>query len=393
MILFSEAFNIVMNHVFRCGTEKVSFAESLNRVLAEDIKADRDMPPFDRAAVDGFACKRSDLGDELTVKGIIRAGEKPLFKIEKGECCKIMTGAIVPEGADFVFMKEDSLELSLERIRYTGSTPKNNISFKGEDIKTGEIILKSGKIIKPQDVAVLASVGHVSVEVSKKPMVGVISTGDEIVEPDEKPEPAEIRNSNAWQLLAHIKSAGGEPRYYGIAPDEEETTFTIVNEAIAENNIVILTGGVSLGDYDFVPDVLKRAGVKILFDKVRVQPGKPTTFGIHKSGVVFALPGNPVSCFMQFEVLVKQFMYGMMGADWKPNVYPMPMDCKYERRSTERAAWVPIKITDNFTVKPVKYHGSAHITALPYADGIVFMEHGQKVIEKDKIVNVRFFDF
>jgi len=392
MIAFSDAYNIVMSSCFNTGTEPVSFADSLNRVLAEDVRADRDIPPFNRAAVDGYACSSSDLGKTLTVKGLIKAGEMPLFKIEEGECCKIMTGAIVPDGADFVFMVEDSQEIRPGKVKYTGKTLKNNISFKGEDIKQGDIVLKKGTIIKPQDIAVLASVGHVTVEVSCKPFVGVISTGDELVEPDEKPQPAEIRNSNAWQLLAQIERTGGRAKYYGIAPDNEDITYEIISEAIAENDIVILTGGVSMGDYDFVQDVLKRAGVTILFNQVRVQPGKPTTFGKHKGGVVFALPGNPVSCFVQFEVLVRPFIYKMCGAGWKPLTHPVPMADGYERKSAERAAWVPVRITDDYKAEPVEYHGSAHITAMPYADGLVFMEPGVKVIEKDEIVQVRYIN-
>ncbi len=245
--------------------------------------------------------------------------------------------------------------------------------------------------VLPQDIAVLASVGHVNVRVACRPLAGIISTGDELVEPDEEPGTQEIRNSNAWQLLAQAQRAGAMARYYGIAPDNEEATFETVREAIAENDIVILTGGVSMGDYDFVPEVLKKAGVNILFDQVMVQPGKPTTFGKHKTGVVFALPGNPVSCFIQFEVLVKPFMYRMMGADWSPALIPLRMASRYERKSASRAAWVPVKITGDYRAEPVEYHGSAHITALPYAGGIIFMETGRKVIEKDETVMVRLF--
>ncbi|NMC41681.1 MAG: molybdopterin molybdotransferase MoeA [Bacteroidales bacterium] len=391
MIHFSRAFEIVMGNCFSTDTELVSFAGSLHRVLAEDIRADRDLPPFNRAAVDGYACRKEDAGKELTVKGLAKAGESPLFRIEKQECCKIMTGAIVPDGADFVFMVEDAETAADGKISFRGSTGKNNISVMGEDVKAGQVVLGAGKIITARDIAVLASVGHVTVKVASKPLVGIISTGDEIVEPDDKPGPPEIRNSNAWQLLAQVESAGGTGRYYGIAPDDEESTFSIVSEAMAENDIIILTGGVSMGDYDFVPAVLKRAGVEILFDQVMVQPGKPTTFGRYKNGVVFALPGNPVSCFVQFEVLVKPFMYGMCRADWRPDIFPVPMAVRYERKSTTRAAWVPVRITGDYRAEPVEYHGSAHITAMPGARGIVFMEIGQKILEKDEVVNVRLF--
>ena len=374
---------------FNIGTETLSFAESLDRILAEDIIADRDMPPFNRAAVDGYACSKEDLSSGLFVIGTIKAGEISSLVIKKGECCKIMTGAMVPGGADFVFMSEDATVLPSGLVSFGGNPAKNNISSKGEDIKAGQTLLKAGKIITPQDIAVMASAGKVAVTVGCKPHVAVISTGDEIVEPDEKPGDTEIRNSNAWQLLAQIQRAGGSGRYYGIAPDEEEATFRIITEAMAESDIVILTGGVSMGDFDFVSAVLERAGVEILFSKIRVQPGKPTTFGRYKGGLVFGLPGNPVSCYVQFEVLVRPLLNKMAGADWKPVIIPLPMAARYERKSTDRAAWIPVIINSSHDAEPVEYHGSAHITALSFTDGLVFMEPGQKLLEKDEKVLVR----
>lgn len=389
MITFDEAFDIVINSWFETGTEYISFRESLDRILAEEVKSDIDMPPFNRSAVDGYACNRMDLQTELEVIEVIQAGIIPQRKVGKSQCSKIMTGAIVPNECDLVFMVEDSKTLPSGKVICTGSDSKPNMSVRGEDVKAGDIVLHRGKLIKPQDIAVFASVGYTDVRVSKKPLVGVLSTGDELVEPDKPPDISHIRNSNACQLLAQVARAGGTGRYYGIAPDVEKTTYEMIQKALNENDMIILTGGVSIGDFDFVPAVLRMAGVKILFNRVNVQPGKPTTFGIHPKAVVFGLPGNPVSSFIQFETLVRPLIYKMMGYDWKPLIQMLPMAEKYKRKSGLRAGWVPVMITSEREIKPVDYHGSAHISAMSYADGIIAIAAGKTIIEKGEIAGVR----
>ena len=389
MITYEEAFRIVMKSAFETKTESISFTGSDGRILAEDISSDIDMPPFNRSAVDGYTCHRTDISNEIEVVEVIPAGKVPEKSVGQNQCSKIMTGAIVPDGCDVVFMVEDSENLTSGKIRFTGKASKSNISFKGEDVKTGDIVLRSGKFIKPQDVAVMASVGHTNVIVKKKPLVGILSTGDELVEPSSKPGYSKIRNSNAYQLLSQVNRAGGTGHYYGIAPDQENITFETIQKAISENDIVILTGGVSMGDFDFVPSVLKMAGVKILFDKVNVQPGKPTTFGVHSKAIVFGLPGNPVSSFIQFETLVRPLINKMMGYNWKPIEQKLPMAVKYERKSPARMGWIPAVITGNMEVMPVDYHGSAHISSLPEADGIFAVKAGTKTVEKGEIVSIR----
>jgi molybdopterin molybdotransferase len=389
MKTFEEAFEIMMRFVFETGTETIPFYDSCCRILAEDISSDTDMPSFNRSAVDGFACHNSEIYNELEVVEVIQAGKVPQKAVGKNQCSKIMTGAIVPDGCDIVFMVEDSQIMPSGNIKFTGSGQKPNISYKGEDVKTGDVILMHGKFIKPQDVAVMASAGHTKVVVKKMPDVGIISTGDELVEPQEFPQMSQIRNSNAYQLLTQVARAGGKGRYYGIAPDIENVTFEIISRAIAENDIVLLTGGVSMGDFDFVPSVLKKAGVEIMFDQVNVQPGKPTTFGSHSKAVVFGLPGNPVSSFIQFETFVRPFINKMMGYDWKPVEHKMPMAVRYERKSASRMGWIPVTVNEDKEVIPVDIHGSAHITALPYSDGIIMIKTGIKSLEKGEIVSVR----
>jgi molybdopterin molybdotransferase len=389
MITFEKAFEIVMDHARLTDVESIAFSQSAGKILAENIQCDLEMPPFNRSAVDGYACHRIDLLNELEVMEVIPAGQEPSAFVGKNQCSKIMTGAIVPEGCDVVIMVEEVSVTGSGKVKFRGENPKTNISFKGEDAKPGDLLLKSGKLIKPQDIAVLATVGHIKVSVRKLPSVGIISTGDELVEPDKIPAISQIRNSNAYQLLAQVERAAGRGTYLGIAPDNEKATFKLIEKAIRENEVVILTGGVSMGDFDFVPKVLELAGVKILFDQVNVQPGKPTTFGVHSKGVVFGLPGNPVSSFIQFETLVRPFIYRMMGYSWKQVEEKLPMAIRFERKSPVRLGWVPVVINENREVEPVDFHGSAHISALPYADGLIAINAGTKVVEKGEIVSVR----
>jgi molybdopterin molybdotransferase len=389
MITFEEGLAEVLVRSFFTGTETVSFLASSGRVLAADIQSDMDMPPFDKTAVDGYACRVEDIEMELTVMEVVNAGKNPECVITKGTCSKIMTGAPVPSGADFVFMVEDSEVQANGKVVFKGKSRKDNIAKAAEDIRTGDTVLRKGRLIRPQDVAVMASVGCTLVEVSKMPRVGIIVTGSELVEPSSRPGLSQIRNSNAYQLLAQVERAGGTGRYYGIAIDDELVTLNMFKEALSENDIVLLTGGVSMGDFDFVPEVMEKAGVTIMFDRMAVQPGKPTTFGIHTDTLVFGLPGNPVSSFIQFELLVRPLFMKMMNCRWKPVEWRLPLGTQFKRRNASRLGWVPVTIGDDGKVYPVEYHGSAHISALPEADGIMPVPTDIQILEKDSLVNVR----
>jgi molybdopterin molybdotransferase len=388
MIHFEKALEIVLSSSFLTGTERIPFTDSLNRILAEDIVCDTDMPPFNKASMDGFACRRMDIGSELEIIETIPAGKWPEKNVGPLQCSKIMTGAPIPEGADCVIIVEETELVGTGRIKFTGSDTRNNIAIRGEDIKKNETVLRSGRKIEPQDIAVMATAGHTETLVSRKPVTGVISTGSEIVEPDKVPGLSQIRNSNSSQLMAQTERAGAEGRYYGIAKDDEDETLEVVSRAINECDIVLITGGVSMGDFDFVPLVLEGAGVKILFTRVAVQPGKPTTFGVHRKALVFGLPGNPVSSFILFEMLVRPLISRMMGYEHKPFKIILPMRHKYTRRSSERMGFIPVNISDDGEVVAVEYHGSAHISSLPAADGIIAIASGLKEIEKGKPVNV-----
>lgn len=389
MISFEEAFKLVTDSVFETGIEEIDFMDSCGRILAEDIVSDDDIPAFDRSAVDGYACSRESLNFEMEMVDFIPAGKQPSVRVGWKQCSKIMTGAWIPEGCNVVIMVEETETLPSGKIKFTGSKPKPNIMYRGEDVRAGEIVLKKGIEIKPQDIGIMSSLGHTRVFVGKKPSVGIISTGNELVEPMSRPLPGQIRNSNAYQLTVQTVRAGAIPSYYGIALDEEEATYNLVKKALKENDIVILTGGVSMGDLDVVPDVLRRLGVNILFTRIAVQPGKPTTFGVCPEALVFALPGNTVSSFVQFELLVRPAILLMMGHELNPVILKLPLGKSFRRSRADRMGWIPVKLTATGSVIPVKYHGSAHLASLSEADGLISVPAGKYMIEQGEIVDFR----
>ncbi|MDX9697703.1 MAG: molybdopterin molybdotransferase MoeA [Bacteroidales bacterium] len=388
MITIEKAYQIVLERAFLMDSEKINFIDSVGRILAEDVTSDMDMPPFDKSAMDGYACRRTDIENTLEIIEVIPAGKTPQKEIGPNQCAKIMTGAPIPKGADFVAMVEYSEETDNKFVKILKVSPRNNISYKGEDVKTGQVVLKKGIKIEPQHIAVFASVGYTNVLVTKQPKVAIISTGDELVEPHQKPGISQIRNSNGYQLITQVKSCGAIANYIGIADDTPEDTFSKVIKALSENDLVLLTGGVSMGSFDFVPEVLKKAGIEILFDSIAVTPGKPTTFGVAGKKLCFGLPGNPVSSFIQFELLVKPLIYKLMGFDFQPLDIQMPIGIEYKRKKADRKAYIPVFIKDG-EVFPVEYHGSAHIHALSFAHGIIAFPIGVDTLLKGENVHVR----
>jgi molybdopterin molybdotransferase len=368
--------------------ERVDILASSGRVLLENVCSDINMPPFNRSAVDGFACRRGDLGQELTVIETIRAGQAPEKTLGPGQCSRIMTGSPVPEGADCVVMVEDTIDISENRIRFTGNHTKDNISRFAEDVREGDLVIEAGTMIRPQHIAIMAAVGYVNPLVATRPKVAVISTGDEIVEPQLKPGISQIRNSNGYQLVEQIRKAGALPDYMGIAPDNEKDTLDKILVAMERNDVVLLTGGVSMGTFDFVPSVMEKAGITILFRKIALQPGRPTVFGKKDDKLIFGLPGNPVSSFTLFEVLVKPMLWKMMGVIDFYSILRLPMGTDYERRRSDRMQWLPVSIRDG-KVFPLEYHGSAHIFSLASADAIAAIPFGVTKLNIGDLIDVR----
>jgi molybdopterin molybdotransferase len=389
MIELKEALQIVLEAARPLASERVDVGDALNRILAEDVAADTDMPPFDKATVDGYACRREDLANALTVLETIPAGTVPVKAIGPNQCAKIMTGAVVPQGADCVVMIEQTQPAGLDSIRFTGEQTRDNICRRAEDVRRGQIVLQKRSRIGPQEIAILSSVGHVRPLVAKRPTVAVIASGDELVPSAERPGPSQIRNSNSPQLIAQLRSMGVIARDFGIVKDTEAAIDGILKAALAEHDVVIMSGGVSAGDFDFVPAVLRRNDVRLLFEKIAVKPGKPTVFGQSERAYCFGLPGNPVATFVVFELLVKPFLYRLMGHDYSPATVQMSLDEPITRPDTERQGWIPVKLTSATTVRPMEYHGSGHILALCQADGLISMAIGVGRIERAAPVSVR----
>jgi molybdopterin molybdotransferase len=389
MISFEQAIEIVMELVKPLDTERVDIDKSLNRILAEDVVSDIEMPPFNKSAMDGFACRRSDLADSLTIVETIPAGYVPEKKISKNQCAKIMTGAVVPEGADCVIMVEYTKFISDNQIRFTGKNTEDNICSRAEDVKKGEVVLAKGTRIKSQQIAVLAAVGCTKPLVSRQPKVGIIATGDELVEPDIKPDFSQIRNTNSYQLFAQISNMGASAIYYGIALDQEKAIDSMLKKTISETDVILLSGGVSMGDFDLVPKVLRQNNIKLAFEKVAIKPGKPTVFGFSDKTFFFGMPGNPVSTLIIFEIMVKPFLYKMMGHNFNPVIIQKRLSQTISRKRTERKSCIPVVFAENGVIKPVEYHGSAHIKAMCDADGIVEIPVGVAEIKEGTIVDVR----
>lgn len=393
MVSFEDALKTVLSYSdrYQLVGERVALSDTLGRILAEDIFSDIDMPPFDKSAVDGYACQMVTEAQNfgpLRIVETIPAGTIPKMTIMPGQCSKIMTGAMVPPGADCVIMVENTELVSENLVRITQKNSSKNICYRGEDVKTGGLVLQKGIQVTPAHVAVLACVGAINPLMAKLPRVGIISTGDELVEPAVIPGMAQIRNSNAWQLEAQVKTVPAKPSYFGIAPDKSPDLLNTIGLAMVENDVVLLTGGVSMGDFDIVPAVMENAGFEILFKSIAIQPGKPTVFGRRDETFIFGLPGNPVSSFVLFEMMVKPFLRRMMGCSFEPLELKIPMGVDFSRRKSVRKSMIPVMIKDG-AVFPVEYHGSAHINAYTVANGILVMEIGATAIKKGEIVNVR----
>ena len=379
--------DLVSDH--RVGTEHVDLLDAFHRVLAEDVVSDIDIPPFHQSTRDGFACRRADLGNELEVIETVAAGSPPRKVLGPNECARIMTGAALPQGADCVVMLEHAKCLAENRVLCGPSPPGNNICPQASDAMVGETLLHAGELIRAQQIAVLASVGCSRPLVSQRPRVGVIATGSELVEPDRKPRACQIRNSNSFQLSAMVLGASALPRNYGLVSDDRGAIERILRQSLAENDLVILSGGISKGDYDLVRDVLEENSVALVFDRVRLGPGRLMVFGISDSGLCFGLSGNPVSNFITFELVVKPCLYMMAGHRFKATVSHAAMGETVTRHEAGKDLWLPVLQTPDGGIHTIGCHGPMSITRLCQADGLMHVPAGVTEIRKGTTVVVR----
>jgi molybdopterin molybdotransferase len=388
MIQIEEAEKIISRLSFQPQAEEVSVLDALGRILALDVVSSIYMPPFDKSAMDGYALISGDDSEQYKVVEVIAAGSVPQHTIKRGECAKIMTGAMIPAGANRV-VKVEVTEDENGFMRLTGEDTRENICYKGEDVKPGDILLKTGCMIRPPEVGVIASMGLAWVNVYKKTKVGIITTGSEIKEPGQPLDEGQIYNSNAYSISAQVLQTGAEVRYEGRVGDDVQAIGDKIEYLLSQTQMVLISGGVSMGDYDFVPGILKDLGVRLHFCKVAIQPGKPTVFGTRGDKIVFGMPGNPVSTFTIFEVFVKPLLYRTMGYNYTAPEIKGVMVKDYRRKRTVRALYMPVYIDKEGSVEPVEYHGSAHLSALPRANGLLKVPRGVKEILTGSTVYVR----
>jgi len=390
MITFEEAYAMAIGAIRKQNkTEKVLIFEALNRVLAVDVKSDIPMPPFNKSAMDGYACRFADRNQPMSVIEVVAAGTIPQKTIGIGECAKIMTGAMMPAGADGVVKIEDTEEIAPDKVICKKTGDSKNICFTGEDIQPDTLLIPNGTVIQPQHIAVLAAVGKMEVEVFGKTSVGIISTGNELVEPNQPLTEGKIRNSNGYQLYAQALKHGALPKYYGIALDDKKSVRQLIEKATRENQITLLSGGVSMGDFDLVPEVLTELGFQTHFQSIAVQPGKPTLFTQKEEALCFGLPGNPVSSFIQFELLVSPLIHKLQGEEVHLVFSSATLKDDYRRKNATRKAWIPVLLDHEMQISQVEYHGSAHINAFVEANAIMEIPIGVPQINKGEKVNVR----
>lgn len=374
MIDVNEAFEIALAQAFMPEVKEVTFRECRGYVLAENVYSDISMPPFNKSAMDGYACRYEDLQNELEVLEVIAAGAAPKFGIGENQCSKIMTGGVVPEGADTVIVIEQIEQTDSNHIRFTQTKSSRNICYQGEDVKKGDLVLSKGEVLTSRHIPVLASVGKTEVKVYQKPKVGIIVTGDELKEPHEPLGLADIRNSNAYALISLLEEMQMQPWYFGIVGDKPDETEQKFLNALDECDILISSGAVSVGDFDFVPKVLKDNGFQIHFHGINVKPGKRTIFATNQQNkAVFGLPGNPVSTFAQFLLLVKPFIFKSMGGKEDPKFYEFFLEKDFVRKRAGKTEYKPIKLTSDSRVVTSEYHGSAHFHALVSSDGFMMI--------------------
>ncbi len=319
MVSVAEAEKIIMDHRFVPKIESITLAQSNGRILAEEVRADRDFPPFDRATMDGIAIafERFENGQrDFLIERIQAAGQIQQTLIDKKNCIEIMTGASLPIGTDTVIPYETvTIENNTAKI-LSGVSKKGSVHQRGSDVKQHEIVLSTGLKISPAEIALLASVGKSEVKVYKKPIAAIISTGDELVDVDQSPLPHQIRKSNSYALVAALEEIGCKANLFHLADDKAELEEKL-KSILETHELIILSGGVSKGKFDFVPRVLESLGVKKLFHQVSQRPGKPMWFGHTQKNIVFALPGNPVSTFMCFYRYVKPWLLKSLGSEIK----------------------------------------------------------------------------
>ncbi len=395
MILISEALKIITHETCSLSPETIDLGNSVGRVLAQEIRADMDLPPFNRSQMDGFAVKTSDVANapvQLKIIGESIAGKGFDGEINSGEAIRIMTGARVPGGADAV----QKIELTAEKNGFVTITEKTkvqqNINAFASEIKTGERIFEAGEIVTENMIAAIASFGYAKIEVYKRPKAAILSTGSEIVDVSETPQKDQIRNSNSVMLKAFAERFA-ETEILPLVKDDVESLEAVIESAAKNYDVLIVTGGVSVGDYDFTKPVLHKLGAEIFFEKISLKPGKPTVFAKLNDCLIFGLPGNPVSAAVTFYLFARTALLKMQSAKNCELKRGFAVVAERIKAAKERDSFLPASLaTDEkgrLIIKSLRFNGSSNFIAFARADALVFVPQG-KHLESDDVAEILF---
>ncbi len=401
MISVDEASEKILSHIYPLGFEKVSLLDALGRVIAEDIYAKRDIPPLDNSAMDGYALRFEDIQKasrkdpvRLEVIEDLPAGFISKKKIERGKAIRIMTGAPIPKGADAVIPVEETKKEDGAVLIFKAAAPGENIRKSGEDVKKGDRVISQGDTLRPAEVGMLASVGRSFVLVYQRPLVAILCTGDELVDVDGELEEAKIISSNSYTLAAQVRDCGAIPVQLGIAKDRKEEIEEKLRQG-TRADVLISSAGISVGDYDFVKEVMKNLGMEMIFWKVAMRPGQPLAFGTIGEKPVFGLPGNPVSSMISFEQFVRPSLRKMMGcrqlfrpvieAILKEEIKKMPGRRYFIRGSVSFEK-------DQYVVTTTGEQGSGILRSMVRANGLIVIPEDQKMVRAGEKVTVQLLD-
>ncbi|MFQ5442220.1 MAG: gephyrin-like molybdotransferase Glp [Thermodesulfobacteriota bacterium] len=401
MLPVKEAIGIIMSEIKPLGVETVDTDSALGRVLAEDVSAGRANPPWDNSAMDGYALRSEETSgagtdSPVTLRVIydLPAGLAPKGPVGKGEAVRIMTGAPVPDGADAVVMVERTQARGGEVLIFEETGPGRNVRKSGEDFSAGELVIKKGAVVRPAEVLMLATIGKAAVKVWKRPGAAVLSTGDELTPIDVAPSPGQITNSNGYAISALVEDAGAGAINLGIAGDSRESLTEKLAEAV-KYDCIITSGGVSVGDYDFVKDVLRDMGSEMKFWKVAIKPGKPLAFGIIGGRPAFGLPGNPVSSMVAFEQFVRPALLKMAGrTDIYRRTFPARLSAGIKKKPG-RINFLRGLLTiaeDGFSVRPLEGQGSGMVSTMVQANAFIVVPEKVSAIKEGETVEVQPFD-
>jgi len=398
MISVAEAIEIVRQQTGRLSTERVALEQVLGRVLAEDVVADTDLPPFDRSQMDGYAVRAEDVKTapaRLRIVGESAAGRGWHNQLEEGQAVRIMTGAPVPTGADSVQQVELTHELkdgSVVELLETVELGKSIVK-RGAEIKAGEVVLNSATIINAAMMAVLAAFGYATVEVFRRPRIAVLATGTELVSVDQTPGQDQIRDSNNYSLTAYAALAGATVQRMPLTGDETALLKKQIADAAEHSDLIVTSGGVSMGVYDVTKAALKELDAEIFFERVALRPGKPTVFARLPNGtLVFGLPGNPVSVAVTFNLFARTALLAMQGAADPTLKRETAGLARSVKGTTDRDSYLPAQLTTNDDAEliafPLKWGGSSDFVAFALTTALLVVPANVKSIEAGSLVTV-----